>query len=59
MFEQLLPNKNKIAIVWRDVYYPQTLSSKALFSYKKFCKIFQHSSSHRIFGHMHEALNID
>jgi hypothetical protein len=21
MFEQLLPNKNKIATVWRDIYY--------------------------------------
>jgi hypothetical protein len=28
-------------------------------SCKKFCNIFQHSPSHRIFGRMHEVLNID
>jgi hypothetical protein len=33
--------------------------AKALFSSQKFCKIFSDFSSHQIFGHMHEALNID
>jgi hypothetical protein len=33
--------------------------SNALFSCKKFCKIFQHFSSNRIFRRMHDALNID
>jgi hypothetical protein len=27
--------------------------------FPKFCKIFQNSPSHRIFGRMHEALHID
>jgi hypothetical protein len=26
MFGQLLPNKNKIATVWRDVYYAKLVS---------------------------------
>jgi hypothetical protein len=37
----------------------RSTSTRALFSSKEFYKIFQHSSSHRIFRHIHEALNID
>jgi hypothetical protein len=33
--------------------------SLALFSFRKFCKIFQDSRLHRIFGRMYKALNID
>jgi hypothetical protein len=34
-------------------------SSQALFRSKKNLQNFSDSPSHRIFGHMHEALNID
>jgi hypothetical protein len=33
--------------------------TKAQFRYRKFCKRTVDSPSHRIFGRMHEALNID
>jgi hypothetical protein len=33
--------------------------SEAVFSYFTISKILQDFSSHQIFGHMHEALNID
>jgi hypothetical protein len=36
-----------------------TLKSLALFSFQKILQNFSDSPSHRIFGHMHEALNID
>jgi hypothetical protein len=32
---------------------------KALFSFQKILQNFSDSPSHRIFGHMHEVLNID
>jgi hypothetical protein len=37
---------------------PPNLQTVALDA-KNFCKIFQDFSSHRIFGHIYEALNID
>jgi hypothetical protein len=39
-------------------YFPAR-SLETLFSCQKFCKIFQYFPSHRIFGRMHKALNID
>jgi hypothetical protein len=33
--------------------------TKAMFSFQKILQNFSDSPSHRIFGHMHEALNID
>jgi hypothetical protein len=35
------------------------ISSKAQFSFQKNLQNFSDSPLHRIFGHMHEALNID
>jgi ribonuclease I len=39
--------------------YPKCHYTMALFSSTSFCQIFQDSPPHRIFGRMHEALNID
>jgi hypothetical protein len=36
-----------------------SLITKAMFSSQKNLQNFSDSPSHRIFGHMHEALNID
>jgi hypothetical protein len=40
-------------------FWAAAAKGQVMFSCKKFCKIFQHSPSHRIFRRMHEALNID
>jgi hypothetical protein len=47
------------AQAWLSLWRQPASQAWALFSSRKFCKIFQDFLSHRIFRHMYEALNID
>jgi hypothetical protein len=53
-------DKKRSNIVKENSLQPDAnILTLALFSCQKFCRIFQDSLLHRIFGRMHEALNID
>jgi hypothetical protein len=59
MVEQLLPNTNETLQYRYSEFFTSNLGTKALFSSQKILQNFSDSPSHRIFGHMHETLNID